>query len=59
MYPVGQLPSSSRRPRELRRRVARLSVVQAITIMYVAGFVVISIALDILYAAMNPTIRFG
>ena len=34
-------------------------VVQAITIMYVAGFVVISIALDILYAAMNPTIRFG
>jgi peptide/nickel transport system permease protein len=33
-------------------------IVQAVTLIYVTGFVVISILVDILYAFLDPTIRF-
>jgi peptide/nickel transport system permease protein len=33
-------------------------IVQAVTLIYVTGFVVISILVDVLYAVLDPTIRF-
>ena len=34
-------------------------IVQAITLIYVTGFVVVSIVVDILYAVLDPSIRFA